>query len=1041
MMPSQSKGVIAWFVANPVAANLLMAFIIICGWYSLGTIRKEMVPPQQSEVVTVKLSYPSASPIEVEEGVTLKIEDALKNIQGIKKVKSKSTYGQSQVSVEVDDGYETEKLVEKIRNTVETISSFPKEVENLNVSSGGFKSLSIQLQLYGNLSEHDAKNLASEIREDLLSRTSARSVNIWGTRDFEISIEISEQQLRKYNLTLRDITQKIRAESVNLPSGIIETVNGFIVLRVEGKSYTQHEFQDIVLLTTEDGSVVRLGDIAKVDDGFIQWGGRGLFDGKRSVGLSIFAVGNQDTIKLAQEVKQYAAKKQEALPNGVQLTDWLDVTYYLESRLNMMFKNMAFGALLVFFVLAMFLDLKTAFWVMAGLPVCYLGTFIFMPIELIDISINLVSIFGFILVLGIIVDDAIVVGEAVHAESSQHGFSDEAVVRGAKRVALPASIGVLTTIIAFLPMIFVEGPWKAAPQAVGIIVCGCLLFSLLESKLILPSHLAAGEKGFFRFLNLPWQRKLQQGNNKKLQQWVFTRYTPLLKKSLHNRYITLSLFVAALLLTIGLFFGGIVRYIFIVDTPEDFGTVKLSMSQGTLEATTELVRKRIIDSLYSVNETYKEEFGDPEGFLEHLFFYSTGAHDGRFNIELTKDENRVIDNVEIMKRWREEVGEIAEANQLHFSAASPGSRSLSFMLTSKNVEQLSAASIELMAELKTYEGLANFSNSVDGGRDEFILELKPKARSLGLTLSDISIQVKEAFYGAEAQRIQRGDDEIKVMVRYPKERRTSMLDLNEMYIRVSNGRAIPLKELAYLIPSRSKSNLTRVNYEAASFVSARADRSIDSPSEISAAIINDVLPELLKRYPSVSYRPEGARLSQKHLETDIIHFFWIALLGIYVLLAIPLKSYSQPLIIMSVIPFGIIGAVLGHLLLDYPVSMMSLFGIVALSGVVVNDSLILVDFVNKAVADGMSTFDAVVASGSQRFRAIMLTTVTTFLGVLPMLLEDSVQAQSLIPMAISLGFGILFATAITLLLVPCLYLILLDIKKPLILGRSISKLD
>ena len=1027
-MAEKEKGIIAWFVDNPVAANLLMAAIIILGFMSFNNIRKELVPQKESRVITAKVSYPSASPIEVEEGITLKVESALKNVQGIKKITAKSTQGMSTVHIEVDGAYKTKDLLVNVKDAINAISTFPESAKKPSVSSSTFKTLSIQLQLYGDLNEHDAKVLANEIRSELLAETQAKNVLISGTRTFEISIDISQKQLQKYNLSLRDVARKIRAESVNLPSGFIETRNGFIVLRVAGKSYTQGEFENIPLLTTEDGSVIRIGDIAQVNDGFVQWGGSGEFDGQRSVALSVFVVGNQDTMSLAKEVKAFAKKKQQSLPSSVKLTHWLDITYYLESRLDMMFKNMLYGAVLVFFVLAMFLDLKTSFWVMAGLPVCYLGTFIFMPLEWVDVSINVVSVFGFILVLGIIVDDAIVVGESVHSEIEKKGFSNQSIVSGANKVALPAAIGVLTTFIAFIPLVFVEGQWKAPPQAVGTIVCFCLLFSLLESKLILPAHLAAGEKGFFRFFKFKLQDRLQKHNNIKLQQWISFRYTPLLKKSITHRYSTVAIFISGLILTLGLFFGGIIRYELIPGAFEDYGRVSLKMSQGTLESTTKAAREKIIKSLYTVNDAYKKEFKLEKGFLDHLYTSSAGPHDGSFNIELIKNDNRKLNNAEIMRRWRKDVGKIPESNVLSFSSASEGSRNLSFMLASRDREQLKSASAELLNELKTYKGLANFSNPMEGGRDEYILELKPKARALGLSLADVSIQVKEAFYGTEAQRIQRGDSEIKVMVRNPKEQRTSLLDLNDLYIRVSKGRSIPLKEIAYLIPSRSQGNLTRVNYESANFVGTRADRSVEAPGKISKSIIHEFMPELFKKYPSVEYRPEGTSLNKKQLESDIGVFFLLALLGIYILLAIPLRSYSQPLIIMSVIPFGIIGAVLGHGLMDFPISMMSLFGIVALSGVVVNDSLIIVDFVNRARAAGESVFDAVINSGSQRFRAIMLTTITTFAGVLPMLLESTGSAQDIVPMAISLGFGILFATLITLILVPCLYVILADIK-------------
>jgi multidrug efflux pump subunit AcrB len=1025
-----NKGVIAWFIHNPVAANLLLAAILILGWLALGIVRTEFMPKPESNILHVGVQYPGASPKEVELGITLKVEDALRNVAGIRKITSTSSARVSRTNIEVEDGFDPDEVLDRIKVAVDNINTFPNDVEDIVVTKPVGTELSIQVAIYGLLDEEQAKLLAEEIKRDMLSSTIVKNINIWGTRPFEISVEINKEQLERYNLTLRQVADRIRAESVNLPSGSVKSDSGTYAIRVEGQAYQQQDFEKIVLLTSEDGRQVYLGDIASVRDDFVSWGADAFFDGKYTVGLAVSAVGDQDSIAVANAVKRYVKEKQKELPEGVYLQEWADITYYLDSRLTMMAENMLFGAALVFLVLAAFMELKIAFWVMAGLPVCYFGAFIVMPFSAVDVSINMVSLFGFILVLGIIVDDAIVVAESVSTETKANGFSKESVLAGTKKVALPSIFGVCTTIVAFMPTLFLEGPYRLMPYSVGAVVCLALIFSLIESKWILPSHLADMNSPIWRFLKSERQQRWQTHNNQRLQTFVDNKYLPLLKAAIAHRYSTVASFIALFVVSLALLANGVVRYELLPALPHDFLQVSLRMGDGTSEERTREVMQNIADSIIHVNEAYKEEFDTEAGLIEHMGRNNTSETSGTFFLELTKDEDRELNSFEIIERWRKQVGEIPDAARAEFTAfrGSGGSKNMSFLLVSSNKEQLRQASEELSNELKTFDGLYDVHSSVEGQNLEYVLKLKPKAMALGLTLGEISIQVREAFFGAEAQRFQRGNEEVKVMVRYPEEKRT-LVDLENMNIKTRDGRFIPLKELANIELGYAESSILRVNGQASATVSAKVGEKSIGSGNIAKQIKQEFFPELFQRYPDVSYKSDGASLEQEKIEGDVALYFLISLLAVFILLAIPLQSYFQPVIIMSAIPFGIVGAIFGHLLFGFPISLMSLFGIIALSGVVVNDSLLMVDFVNRAVSEGKSLDEAAFTAGSKRFRAIMLTTVTTFVGLLPMLLESSLQAESMIPMAISLGFGIIFATTITLILVPCLYMVLEDFKK------------
>ncbi len=1022
------KGLIAWFAHNPVAANLLMAMLVLAGIASAMNLRKSLTPDFESNLFTITMVYPGAAPTEVEKGILIKIEEAIKDIEGIERIESTAAENSGTVRVETHEDYKLLDIMNEAKTRVDGIASFPAEAEKPAISQVQQIHQALQMQVYGDLSEVAIKNLAEEIRLELLSNPSIARVDLWGARDFEISVEIPEETLRKHGLTLSQVADTIRRSSLDLPGGSIRTANGDILLRTRGQAYTQQDFENIVLLTAADGTRVRLGDIASVNDGFVELKGFATFNGLYSVALAIYAVGDQDVIEVADAAKQYVIEKRQTLPEGVYLDTWADTTYYLDGRMQMMVSNLVLGALLVLLVLGLFMDLKIAFWVMIGMPVCFLGTFAMMP--LVDVSLNMISMFGFILVLGILVDDAIIIGESVHTQISYHGHSLRTVIEGAQRVALPATFGVLTTLAAFSPTLFVDGVYRNFPAACGWVVLLCLTFSLIESKLILPAHLAEMNKPFWRWaLEWRWQERLQERCNAALTRFVHERYQPLLERCIARRYVTAAAFLALFILSIGLVGGGLVRYIMTPQVPGDFVVANIEMMEGTAEDRTLEVIRAVNRAVYELDAKYQQDTGSGQGFIKHVFAFGSDGLFGSVWLELVKSEDRSISSDDITNAWRDAVGEVPGTRVLSFSTAQEGSGPpIAFNLTSGNIQELEAAGQELAARLKTYSGVHDVRNSASDIVDEIQLTLRPEAEALGITLADLGRQVREAFYGAEAQRIQRGTDEVKVMVRYPRDDRKSVSTLESMYIVSPTGARVPFSTVAEATVQPGYSTITRINSRRSVLVTAEVTESAVEPARVIADLEANFLPALQARHPGLRWSLDGGSREARKLESSLFAGFALALASVYVLLAVPLRSYLQPLIIMSVIPFGIIGAVVGHLVMGKAISMMSVFGIIALAGVVVNDSLVMVDFVNQSLARGKGLLDAVIGAGTERFRAILLTSLTTFVGLFPMLVETSVQAQFVIPMAISLAFGIVFSTVITLLLVPTLYVMLDDLR-------------
>ena len=1023
------KGIIAWFARNSVAANLLMTMIILGGLYGAFKVQKQVFPAIVINSISIQVPYLGAAPEEVEQGVILKIEEAIKDLEGIKKLTSFAREGLGSVSIEVEDGYDTQTLLDEVKVQVDAIPSFPANTEKPVVYRGKFPQDVLWVSVYGDTTERELKEYANNMRDEIANLSGVSDVTVFGDRDYEISVEISEQRLQEYNLTFNELVNAIRGSSIDVPGGAIRSDNGDILLRANGQAYNAWDFARIPLLTDADGTRLVLGDIAVIQDGFVEDNQFALFDGKPAMSIRVRAVGDQNALEISQAVNRYIEKKRETMPGNIQADTWGDSSFYLADRLSMMTSNMLQGALLVFIVLSLFLRVKLAFWVIVGLPVCFLGTFALMPTELISVSINMLSLFGFILVLGIVVDDAIIMGESAYSEIDKKGHSTDAVIRGVKRVAMPATFGVLTTIAAFSPMLMVSGTFGVIWKTIGIVVILCLVFSLIESKLILPAHLAnmklkpydpAKANKFQRFRDI-----FSIG----IKTFIQSKYLPFLERALKYRYTTLASFIAMLMLTAGLFASGLVKWQFFPNIPSDFMMASVELEPGSSLQQRDNALKVLIESMQKMQKDVREESG--EDAVKHWLAFDNGPLAGQVFLELTKGEARTLTDTQMQDIWRSHIPEVAGVK--NFDVGAPGGgpgggNQLSFEFRSNNIEQIRQVSQEFRAYLNTYTGITEVTDSFASGSDEIRLNIKPEAEVLGLNLAQLAQQVRYGFYGAEAQRIQRDDEEVKVMVRYPKEERNSIGNLENMRIRAANGDDIPFGAVADIELAKGYSTINRVDGSRAVSVVAKVNTDIVDVRDLMLDANNNVIPELLERYPDVSTRLVGASKDEQEALVSLGLGFLFALFMIYALMAIPLKSYSQPLIIMSVIPFGLVGAIVGHLLLGKAVSVLSICGIIALAGVVVNDSLIMVDFVNRARKEGLNLIEAVVRSGSERFRAIILTSLTTFMGLLPIIFERSLQAQIVIPMAISLAFGILFATVITLLLVPCLYLILNDIK-------------
>ena len=1060
-----NNGGIAWFARNPVAANLMMIFIMVSGLIATGTVKEEVFPEVELDRISIQVPYLGAAPEEVEEGVVIRIEEAIQGVDGIKEIQSTASEGNASVMVELELGADARRVVDEVKNNVDAITTFPLETEKPIIREMTARNQVTDISIAGETDIFALKALAERVRDELTAMPEITQVDVVSAPPYEISIEVSEVALRRHGMTFDQVADAVRRSSLDLPGGSVRTDGGEILLRTIGQAYRGAEYEDLVLWTRADGSRLRLGDVATVVDGFAETDQQARFDHLPTVLVSVFRTGDQSALDIAAAVNAYVERARPRLPEGISLTLWQDQAEILDDRLTLMLRNGATGFLLVFVVLALFLELRLAFWVSLGIPISFLGAIALMPG--LDVSVNVISLFAFILVLGIVVDDAIIVGENIYRHQENHGEGLRGAIEGAREIGKPVTFAVLTTVAAFMPLMFVPGMMGKIFRVIPLIVIPCLLFSLVESLGILPAHLSHIPR---RRKPGPW-RRFQSLFSNGLKLFIARVYTPLLETALRWRYVTAAIGLSTLILTGGMVLGGWANFHFFPSIEADFMSASVTMPQGTPVDVTSRAIARLEEGATRLRTRLQQETG-----MDYFRHVSTAVGDqpmmsrgggpmgpvdvaaaanvGEVTIELAPAETRSFTSEQLGNMWRESTEAIPEAVEVNFSMSmmNPGD-DVDVQLAGPDIDRLRAAAEEVKARLAAYAGVYEISDSFRAGKEEMQLGIKPAAETLGLTLQDLGRQVRQAFYGEEAQRIQRGRDDIRVMVRYPEADRRSLGDLENMRIRTPNGGEVPFSQVAEVQSGRGFASIKRVNRNRAVNVTASVDPAITSAGAVITDLQTRILPEVLAGYPGVFYTFEGAQAEQVDAVGGLQRGFVLALLMIFALLAVPLRSYVQPLIIMAAIPFGLVGAIWGHIVMGLDVTMMSMFGLVALTGVVVNDSLVMVDFINRARAvhadlgrgirqsGGRQTdrreFEsaglqlAIREAGSNRFRPILLTSLTTFFGLAPLMLERSMQAAFLVPMAVSLAFGVLFATFITLILVPTSYLILDDVQRTL----------
>ncbi|MEJ6498476.1 efflux RND transporter permease subunit [Pseudoalteromonas lipolytica] len=1017
---------IAWFTKNHVAANLLLISILLAGLFSVSTqIPLEVFPSFEADRISVSVTLRGSTPEDVEKGVAIRIEEAVQDLEGVKRITSRSSEGSASVSIEVDTGYDPRELLADIKSRVDAINTFPVDAEKPVVALAQRTREVIAVTVSSEYGEKETLEYAEHVRDDLLRLPEITQVELSGVRDYEIAIEVSQDTLRQYDLRLSDISSAISNSSTDVSAGNLKTEGGDVLIRSKGQAYRKDEFAQVVVKYQADGTIIRLGDIARITDDFEETPVRTRFNGKQAAFIDVYRIGPQSAIEVADAVKNYITEHQSQLPEGFELSFWDDDSEIVKSRIATLTTNAIQGGILVLALLTLFLRPAIAFWVFIGIPVSFMGAFLAMPIF--GITLNVMSLFGFILVLGIVVDDAIVTGENVYTHLKTAESGEQAAIRGTQEVATPVTFGVLTTVAAFLPLAFIEGNRGALFAQIPVVVIPVLLFSLIESKFVLPAHL--------KYLKL----RSEKSNPSKLQQFqqrfadgfehaIMKYYQPLLNVALKNKLATVSLFVGIFFIILTLITSGWTKFIFFPRIPSETVRAELTFPAGT---PFEVTNKYIIDMSDKAKEL-QDKYRDEDGQSVILnILATTGGRGGSSNtgsvrFEITPAEKRESDigSRELASEWRDLIGIIPGAESVTFRAEfGRSSDPIDVQLSGSSIDTLEAVAEKVKERLATYPTVYEIADSMSDGKDELQIELTEQGLALGLNRVDVSQQVRNSFFGAQVQRIQRGRDDVRVMVRLPIEERRSVADLTDILIKTPTGGTVPLSHVATLVPGQSPSSIYRIDRYRTLNVTADVEKS-NTNMTVLQADLKTYLDELMVQYPGVDYSLEGEAKEQREsfgsLAWGLVFVFFI----IYALLAIPFKSYLQPLIVMSVIPFGMIGAVMGHWVMGMELTIMSLLGMLALIGVVVNDSLVLVDFINKKREEGGDLLETVKLAGAARFRPVMLTSLTTFIGLMPLLFEKATQAQFLIPMAVSLGFGIIFATLITLLLVPVNYLLM-----------------
>jgi multidrug efflux pump subunit AcrB len=1044
---------IAWFARNSVAANLLLLMMVVGGLATAPSVTLEAFPELTTGIITVTVEYPGAAPLEVEEGITVRVEEQLYGLEGIKRITSESSEGASVVTCELTTDADEDRVLDEIKTRVDAIDTFPDETEKPLVELVVARLQLLNVAVSGQTDEHTLKRIGQRIRDDIAALPGVNHVVLASVRPYEISIEVTEESLRRHGITFDQVADAVRQSSIDLPGGSIKSDGGEILLRTKGQAYRGEDFARIPVVARPDGTRLTVADVARVDDGFAETDRSARFDGAPAVLVQVFRTGKQSALGLSAVVIDYVAEAQRGLPDGIAMTIWLNDADMLRTRLDTLLRNGRGGLVLILVVLALFLKLRVAIWVLVGIPVSLIGTLWVMPA--LDVSINVISLFAFILVLGVLVDDAIVVGENIYARQRLGGDRLQGAIDGAREVATPVIFGVLTSMAAFAPLLFVPGTMGKFIRVIPICVISALTFSIVKSVFILPAHLAHGDdRPPTRRIARLW-RWIQQRVDGALRRFIERVYQPALDRALEWRYATVAVGIAGLLVTAGLIAGGWLQFYFNHPIEADNVIAYVTLPEGTsVEATAVAVAQLEAHAAELARELEAEE-GRPA--IRHVMAsvgeqpYRTrqvsGAqlilfaspNIGEVNLELAPSADREVRAGEIAQRWRARVGAIPDAVELLYSAELINTgEAINVQLSSRNTSDLRRAAALLKGRLAEFPGVVDITDSFRSGKREWKLSVKPAGESLGITVQDLGRQVRQAFYGEEVQRVQRGRDDVRVMVRYPLDNRQALADIEDMEIRLADGRRMPFPQVAAVEESLGFASIKRTDRRRVISVVADVDRQAANANEIVAALKESAMPDLARAIPGLSYSFEGEQREQAEVLAAMGRGFVIAIFVIYSLLAVPLKSYAQPLLIMTAIPFGFIGAVWGHLLIGADMSMFSVMGGVALAGIAVNDSLVLIDYINQRRREGTPLFAAVANAGRARFRAILLTSLTTFAGLLPLILEDSVDARFLKPMAVSLAFGVLFSSAVSLLVLPATYLILDDVQQWLarIYGRT-----
>lgn len=1041
------KKFLASFARNTVFANILLLLIIFAGFLATKMMVRESFPEFSIDKIHISVPYPGADPEEVEEGINQKIEEALESIQGIEQYTTKSRENAASVLIDVKDGHDTAEVLDLVRSHINAISTLPIDAEKPIIREIVRKQVVMLLSLSGDLSEKQLKQWGERIKDEIKMMPLISQVEAYGTREYEIGIEISEEKLRRYGLTFDQVATMIRKSSLNLAGGTLRTVGEEIRIRTVGRKYTGKELADIVVMARPGGEIITLGRIAEIRDGFTEDPVFATIDDQPAMFVQIAKTEEEDAIKISNAVKAFVAEKEKILPPGVHISVFYDTTDSLRARISLLTRNGMIGLCLVFFLLWLFLDLRLSFWAGLGIPISIAGAMFLL--WSIDATINMISLFGLIMVLGIVVDDAIVVGEAIYVHRKRGESPLDAAVNGVSEVAMPVVAAVTTTIVAFIPLSYVGGTMGKFVGILPVVVISCLIISLVESLLLLPAHLS-------HLPDLNKAKKLwgpfdliERGRaavSTGLETFIENRYVPFISGVLNWRYVSLAIAIAVLMLSVGLVKGGLVKFQVFPKLDGFVITSTVEFPEGTPPDVTSDALTQIEQAFDRLAEKTKTISGEPlvrqrlvlVGQALSGDMGATGPHMGSIQIILLPSEKRGVHSNDLLIAWEKEVGGIPGVKSLSFEgmAAGPQGAEIEVWLQGREMDDLLHAADDLQDALAQFKGVYQIRSDYAQGKNELQLSLKPEATTLGLSVQDLARQINAGFYGREAFRMQRGSDDIRVKVRYTALERSRISDFEKVRIRTADGREVPLLSVAKISFAPGFSTITRTDGLRRIKVTGEVNNRQANSGEIFAELGKTIFRELRSKYPGIHLAMQGSKKNTRESFASLKVGFPIALLGIFVIVATIFRSYIQPFIILFTIPFGIIGAIIGHLLLGYNLSMMSIFGMVALSGVVINDAIVLIERVNTNLVGGMKLFDAIIQGGARRFRAIFLTSISTIGGLAPLIMETDMQAKFLIPMALSVAGGVAFATGLTLILIPSLLVIVNDFRRIVVKGMT-----